>query len=315
MEPTFARSDTGKTFDLSMATAGPNSARPKPTQFPEKHSILDRLRCIEIVAWWEGSISTVALMHWFGVSRKKATQDLAYYRAKNPEALEYDRSRKVFIITDAFTPLYGNLQEEEYLQHLDRCSTLASGAVGISMESPGAHIAAFPKPRVSAPLFRAILGAIRSKVSIQFYYLELSDNSKHLNYRHMHVMPLKLVSTPVGWHIRVYDHQSRAFDVLRFNRIYGEPTRSCEQLIAPEDTDWIKQVLLMGEPRTSLSEDEVALTSVDWGISSSNPLVIPVRKCLVGVTMYYWQSIDSRLSFRVVESPSADWLNVSGIRI
>lgn len=310
MEGTTAFSGKSESFDLASASAGPHSSQPKPSRFPENHAVLDRLRCIEVVAWWEGAINAAALTNWFGVSRKKATQDIAYYRTKNPGSLEYNTSRKVFEITPTFQPLYTNATESEYLQHLERCSALKSGTTGISLDSPGTEVAIYPRPRVSAPLFRGILRAVRSGSTIRCHYLEHDDQSEHLNYRDLLFSPVKLVNTHIGWHIRIYDHHTKSFDLIRLNRIFGEPSRAWEHLRFPPDRDWENEVLLVGEPSASLSFDEIALTSADWGISDSNPLVVTSRECLVGIVMFYWKAIDSRLTFRVIDSPSENWLDI-----
>lgn len=289
--------------------AGPQSEAPVQNDFPIKHGVLDRLRCIEVVLWWEGAISASNLCHWYGITRRKASQDFALLRQRNPGAFEYNPSSKKFEITDYFSAKFCQASEDEYIQHLKRCMDLSADIEEVTLNATGLDLTGYPRPRTPPGLFRSLLWAIRAKSALRLTYLDASDEEKHPTYHEFpSVTPLQLVDTHAGWHLRCYDHDRNRFRLLRVNRVFGDPQPLWEKMPTPRDWEWEAQKWLVGEPRLDLSPAESALLCADWGISQQNPLLISVRQCLAGLVLHYWQRVETRLQFKLLESNSADWL-------
>jgi len=65
------------------------------SQWPYRWDLLSRYRLIEIVALWEGRLTTNHLMNSFGIGRQQASKDINAYLADiGPGNLEYDRHLK-----------------------------------------------------------------------------------------------------------------------------------------------------------------------------------------------------------------------------
>ena len=70
--------------------AGKNAA-----DWPLRWDLLLRYRLIEVIALWEGRLTTNHLQRAFGIGRQQASKDINHYLAEYaPGNLEYDRSLK-----------------------------------------------------------------------------------------------------------------------------------------------------------------------------------------------------------------------------
>ncbi len=73
--------------------------------WPLRWDLLTRYRLIEIVAQWEGRLTTNHLCNSFGIGRQQASKDInAYLKDIAPDNLVYDKYLKGYIPSKSFTP-------------------------------------------------------------------------------------------------------------------------------------------------------------------------------------------------------------------
>ena len=94
--------------------------------WPHRWDLLTRYRLIEIVALWEGRLTTNHLGHAFGIGRQQASKDInTYNREIAPGNLLYDPHLKGYRPAPGFVPQVTAGEADEYLQLLNRHRDLA----------------------------------------------------------------------------------------------------------------------------------------------------------------------------------------------
>ena len=87
--------------------------------WPLRWELLMRYRLIEIVALWEGRLTTKHLCNSFGIARQQASKDInAYLRDIAPGNLVYDGKLKGYKPAANFTPKVTSGLADEYLHAL-----------------------------------------------------------------------------------------------------------------------------------------------------------------------------------------------------
>lgn len=75
------------------------------TQWPLRWDLLSRYRLIEIIAYWEGRLTTKHLIDAFGIGRQQASKDInTYLKTIAPGNLVYDKYIKGYRPSQAFIP-------------------------------------------------------------------------------------------------------------------------------------------------------------------------------------------------------------------
>ncbi|MGL6213258.1 hypothetical protein [Billgrantia desiderata] len=74
-----------------------------------------RYRLIEILALWEGRVTASQIGAVFGIGRQQSQKIIRQYRELVPNSLLYDESKKGFVPTEDFRPLFTLGRVEEYL--------------------------------------------------------------------------------------------------------------------------------------------------------------------------------------------------------
>lgn len=72
-----------------------------------------RLRFIEILLIHYGQVNSNPLMEFFGIARVQASRDLREYMALNPNNMTYTYSQRKFVRTEAFVPMFDQLEEHD----------------------------------------------------------------------------------------------------------------------------------------------------------------------------------------------------------
>lgn len=285
-------------IETEVDSLGVHSLQLNQNQFPRSHAQLERLRCIEIIAAWEGGIRTNQLTHSFGISRKSATCDIALYRENNPGALEFDSRLKMFVVTPDFVPIYSQASENDFLLQLSRSHTLSDVIEDLVLETPGLDVIPVPAPRTSKAKFRTILQAIRRSRQIHCSVI-IDKAGEYLEHRDGNIVPTKLVRSHLGWYVRYYDLDTDQYDMVKLNRIRNESMPPGYAPKLPGDESWYRTAQVICEPRQDLPPGEIALTEADWDISKTCPLTISVREPFAPLILHYWKAIDQRLSFQI----------------
>lgn len=84
-----------------------------------------RLEFIDFRLRWDGRLNRGDLTAFFGISVPQASLDIARYSELAPGNLEYDRSSRVYVAPQSFTPLFPASDAGRYLNELlAKCSEL-----------------------------------------------------------------------------------------------------------------------------------------------------------------------------------------------
>ena len=94
-------------------------------QLPYRWDLLSRYRFIELVALWEGRLTTRHLVETFGIGRQQASKDInVYNREVGVGNLVYNKYLKGYEPASTFVPAVTRGLSEEYLQLLAHRSEL-----------------------------------------------------------------------------------------------------------------------------------------------------------------------------------------------
>jgi|7_EtaG_2_1085326.scaffolds.fasta_scaffold50013_2 predicted DNA-binding transcriptional regulator YafY len=278
------------------------------TKKPVAQKVMERLRTIELILKWEGAINGTQLAQWFGITTRRASQDLALYASYNPTGMSYSTSLKRYVVRSDFSPYFSANSEQDYLNHL-RVYRSDASSDSVSFEPTGLESFLLPMPKTSPSVFRTLVRSIRLRGAISFRVIVEDADSDRLDYLlYERASPLRLVHLPIGWCMRFYDHEKKAFDVVRVNRIYNGVIPAYNRANVPHDDAWEGMKWFIAEPKAGLSEAKTQLVLADWGITDSSRLMVPVREALSGIMLALLNNLDERVRFRIVPMEDRRWI-------
>ena len=251
-----------------------------------------RLEFIEFRLFWDGSVNRSDIAERFGVSAPQASSDLAQYRERAPENMEYDASAKRFLPTRTFKPRLMKPNAERYLAQLKALNEDVIGTLDTWIsELPDVGVLPIPARRVEASTLRKFLAIVRDRRSISIEYQSLNDLRPDPIWRE--ITPHAFGSDGLRWHLRAFCHIERVFKDFIVSRCLkigktGEPLANAEQ-----DIDWSTyfNVILIPNPR--LSPAQQTTIERDYGMKDGKS-ELRVRRAL----LYY---LDKRLRLDVAE--------------
>ena len=245
-----------------------------------KKGVLQRLRYIEVLAYYSGLVTRTDVARAFGISDAAATKDLNLYGQLAPNNLAYKHALFGFVPTPTFTPIVADLDPEFVL-------AMMSGNVvppGDSAGQPslyGIPSEALPLPvrlpsrEVLAEVTRSIKG--HNKCRIRYHSLTDRDSGESRIFE-----PHSLVNTGLRWHVRGYNEDTFDFRDFVLSRIteaeqLDEPAESSEQY----DDDWVEWATLVLSPHPDLPEQKRKNLALDYG-SHTDTIELTVRRALAG---------------------------------
>src|SRR5690554_3705467 len=109
----------------------------KKTDWPIRWDLLLRYRLIEIIALWEGRLTTNHICHSFGIGRQQASKDInTYLRELDPDNLVYDRHLKGYVPARNFKPVVTHGRVSKYSHLLYRQLKLPSVSSDLDVSRP-----------------------------------------------------------------------------------------------------------------------------------------------------------------------------------
>lgn len=148
---------------------------------PVAQKVTERLRTIELILKWEGAINGTQLAQWFGITTRRASQDLALYAQYNPTGMSYSTSLKRYVVESDFSPYFSTNSEQDYLNHL-RAYRPGSFSDSVSFEQTGLESFSLPMPKTSPSLFRSLVRSIRQRGAISFRVIVEDADPDRLDY-------------------------------------------------------------------------------------------------------------------------------------
>lgn len=246
--------------------------------WPIRWDLLYRYRLIEIIAYWEGRLTTNHLCNSFGIGRQQASKDInTYLREIAPGNLEYDKQIKGYIPSAKFIPKVTTGTADEYLHILSRTKDIAHTFQNLDLGFANTHMLQVPTRPVDPVILRALVSAAREQKRVDIGYLSLN----HPETDGRIIVPHTLVCTPMRWHVRAYCEKNgdyRDFVLSRFRGVPDVLERSEHGVL--DDKAWNTEAELVIQPDPRLSELQQQVICHDYGMADKQ-LVVPCKAALL----------------------------------
>ena len=246
--------------------------------WPLRWDLLLRYRLIEVVAYWEGRLTTNHLCKSFGIGRQQASKDINnYLRDIAPGNLVYDGSIKGYIPAASFKPAVTTGVAEEYLHILSRNQDIGHKFQGLDLGFTRTEMLQVPLRNMQPELLRPLVQACREGSRIEVKYVPLQNPVAKARV----IAPHTLVCTPSRWHLRAYCEQNQEFRDFVLTRFRGPVTiLSKTEKTEEHDDYWNTTVPVRLVPDTRLSKEQQAIIEIDYGMSGGQ-LLLETRAALV----------------------------------
>ncbi|MCY9863345.1 WYL domain-containing protein [Vibrio coralliirubri] len=255
---------------------------PLDKNFNYSPDVLSRYRLIEILALWEGRLTTKHLCKCFDIGRQQASKDIRVYREEiAPHNLEYDKQLRGYKPTEHFEAVLTSGTVEDYLSLLAfnkrRSSKVAQfhwGFDSIAMIVP-------PIRNVQPSMLQAVVRAISNKQRLEIDYLSLDNPIAETRV----IAPHTLVQTPLRWHVRAYCEKNKGYRDFVLSRFSGDTHQlGVTPNLIDGDEAWHMPVTIDLIANTELNLHQRDLVELDYGMQDGH-LKIPTSLALVNYVL------------------------------
>lgn len=270
------------------------------------YEVLMRYRLIEIIALWEGRLTTNHLMQSFRIQRQQASKDINTYNKRiAPGNLVHDTKLKGYRPAPDFKPVFTKGLAEEYLLALASNRSLSQQFSTLDLGFDHTEMLQPPNRQVDPLILRALVQAARNGDKIDLGYVSLNSPDEESRI----ITPHTLVCTALRWHVRAYCEKNRAyrdFVLSRFRGING--IEGSSNNLKAQDVRWNTpvQIVLKADPR--LSSYQRAIVEHDYAMLDGRH-VIETRSALVP---YVLQQLNIDLQ-KPAEKPQAQQIVVANL--
>ena len=250
----------------------------KKTDWPIRWDLLLRYRLIEIIALWEGRLTTNHICHSFGIGRQQASKDInTYLRELAPDNLLYDRHLKGYVPAAHFRPVVTRGHASEYLDLLARQEHLSETFESLNISLPDSTVVHGPHRVVQPDVMRAVVTATRHGRQLSTGYASLSQPG--LTQRVLE--PHTLVCVGSNWHLRAWCNTTGEYSDFALSRFRGRPEaiRQRARHTVHQDEEWNREVTLVLTPDSRLSRECQDIIATDYGMTDHR-LEITTRAAL-----------------------------------
>lgn len=254
----------------------------KESEWPYRWDQLLRYRLIEIVALWEGRLTTNHLCNSFGIGRQQASKDINFYINHIAVGnLEYDSKLKGYKPTVNFIPKLTTGVADEYLHVLSRNKDINHTFAGLDLGFTHTEMIKIPIRKTSPEVIRIIIQAAREKKRVEIDYMSMRDSSTDSRV----IVPHTLVCTHLRWHVRAYCEKNGEFRDFVLSRFRGKPEIVTDAFnFESEDEKWNTFVRIKIKPDPGLNEMQKEIVEQDYNMLDG-VLVIEARAALVNYTL------------------------------
>lgn len=237
-----------------------------------------RFRLIEIIALWEGRLTTNHLCSAFRIGRQQASRDINSYQALfDQPPLVLDRSLKGYKPSDYFKPEFSRGTANEYLSLLHRQREMTETFDFFELGHAESEVVNVPERAISPVIVRALIQAAREQRRVDIDYISLS--SPEVVGRN--IVPHTIVNDGFRWHVRAYCEHRREYRDFVLSRFRNAPELLDRSEFGREqDQAWNGMTTLEVIPNPHLSPAQQAIVAADYGMQN-NQLTIQSRHALV----------------------------------
>tara|TARA_Y100000034_G_C6848919_1_gene384905 strand:+ start:57 stop:860 length:804 start_codon:yes stop_codon:yes gene_type:complete len=242
-----------------------------------------RHKYIELIAQWEGRVTTTHLQKRFGIGRQQASSDLKKYRELVPGNLTYCAQSKGYIPSRLFKPfLISEFVDDYFIEK----------SIQQNFNSYSFIEKKIPNRRVDPITFRGIHRALVEKRRIDIGYMSLRSAQEEERI----IVPHTFVSTPLRWHVRGFCEKNRDFRDFVLSRFRGTPElleKSTNTI--DKDEQWNTMINISVSPNPAFSSLHQEVLAHDFNMTN-NKLIIQTRVPLINYTLKYLD-IDTSLKY------------------
>lgn len=251
--------------------------------WPYRWDLLLRYRLIEIIALWEGRLTTKSLIQAFGIGRQQASKDINHYRQQiAPENLEYDTKLKGYRPTKDFCCKMTKGDINEYLHLLTSRHDLMSNFEYLDISQANTATIQPLLRHIKPEFVRPIIQAARDKKRVEIQYTSLSQPVP----RDRMIAPHTLVFNGYRWHVRALCEESMTFKDFLLSRMTDISEITLDATLGEaDDEDWNTMVDIIITPDQRLSIPQQKVIENDFGMCDGS-LSIHTRASLA---TYYLQ--------------------------
>ncbi|PMH08672.1 helix-turn-helix transcriptional regulator [Vibrio lentus] len=248
------------------------------SKWPIRWDLLFRYRMIEVIALWEGRLTTNHLIKSFGIGRQQASKDInTYLTDVAPGNLVYDKQLKGYKPSDCFAPRLTSGHADEYLHILSRSEDMTITFKELDMGFENTTMVRPVTRNIAPEILRPLVQAIREKKRVDISYTSLKDGIEVDRL----ISPHTLVCTPLRWHVRAYCEYSRGYRDFVLSRIRGIPDINDKMTMGKsQDELWNNEITVELAPDSRFTTSQSAVISNDYGMNE-NMLQIPTNAALV----------------------------------
>jgi len=247
---------------------------------PRTWSQRQRYAFLENRLFWEGSVTRGDLMERFDISGPQASDDVAKYLLMAPGNLEFDRSRKAFVATSQFSPVFAVPDARQYLTQL---LLLADDAIDPTDSWLGHKPAHAVMPRVRRRLdqetLKPVVAAIRQRRAIEIRYQSMNAPEPIERW----IAPHALVYDGARWHSRSWCFTRSRFTDFVLARILSIGESRMSNIDPGIDREWTEEFTMRLAPHPGLSPSQREAIEMDYGMENGS-IGIPMRLCM---TQYF----------------------------
>ena len=249
-----------------------DASRPKFSN-PRWEQLL-RYRYIELIALWEGRLTTRQLCETFGIGRQQANKDLTSYRRGLTRGdLVYDAVAKNYSPSEDFAPTLTQGLASEYLQMAAQQSDVQQILGDLPVASANVEVIAAPLREVPASLLRPIIRAMAESRRIDVDYVSLNNPDREGRI----IVPHTLVWTGYRWHVRAWCEKNLDFRDFVLSRFRGDADlMDASDHTEADDQAWHTHVTLEITPDHRLTPDQQEVIAHDYGMTNGQ-LKLTVR--------------------------------------
>ncbi|WP_223296574.1 helix-turn-helix transcriptional regulator [Shewanella pealeana] len=219
---------------------------------------------IEIIALWEGRLTTNHLIKNFGIGRQQASKDINTYLADiAPGNLVYDKYLKGYKPSSTFTPSLTSGHADEYLHILSRSEDMNVTFADLNMGFDNTSMIRPVTRNISPQVLHPLIQAIREKKRVDISYTSLKDGQEVERI----ISPHSLVCTALRWHVRAYCEYANDYRDFVLSRIRGIPDINDKLVMSKaQDKLWSTHITVKLAPDSRLTVNQAAVISNDYGM-------------------------------------------------
>ncbi|MBU0483696.1 MAG: WYL domain-containing protein [Proteobacteria bacterium] len=223
-------------------------------------NIEKRIEFIETRLFWEGKISRKDLTEFFGISIPQATKDLKEYCNIAPKNIYYDRSAKLYVATENFTPNKYPPSSEKYLTRLRLSQERKDSDKFFNGPAPSFY--EMPKFRrlVKEEILRDLLKAIQKNEAIKIHYQSMSSPEPKMRW----ITPHSLGHDGFRWHTRAFCHNRKCYVDFNLGRISAIIESAKHNIDHAIDYEWHNEITITIAPNPKLEEGPQSCIERDY---------------------------------------------------